>query len=199
MLSQFCASVVSVIAARLLSQPAASYVYSHFLQQGIHDKLGELLPEGSVSGELQKIADSAIESLPNAVQKLAAQFHLLDFLHAGSNSTELLTVEQIQADYIAPVVVKAISAVCFAALFALLAFLLKGVALWLNRTFFEKKDGVLSRFNKFSGALFGVLRGVLAVLVLAAVLNLIASFVESPSFQDQVVKSYVCNYISTWF
>lgn len=195
-LSQFAATVASLILAKVLSAPVSSFLYTQFLENSVRDKLTELLPEGSVSGELQSIADSALESLPSFIQKLAAQLHLVDLLHAGAGS-ELLSVEQIQTDYVAPLVIKAISAVCFLVLFALLALLLKGVALWLNHTFFDKKDGALSRFNKFTGAIFGVLRGSIAVLLIALLLNLIASFVQAPVFQNLVTNSYICNYIST--
>ena len=197
-LSQFIASVGALILAKLLSNPLAAVIYSRFLESGITEKLAQILPEGSVSGELQKIADSTLHALPAFVQKLAGQFRLTDLLHAGAGTSEMLSVEQIQTDYIAPLVTKAVSALCMIALFAVLSLFLKGVALWLNRTFFEKRDGAISKFNKFTGAVFGTLRGALAVFILAMLLNLAASFIQNPTFQNLVETSYICNYFSTW-
>ena len=197
-ISQFTASILAILLSKLLSQPLASFLYTRFIESDIHDKLADLLPEGSVAGELQKTADSVFNSLPDFIQKLAEQFHLVTLLHAGAGDTEVLTVDQIQTEFIAPLVTKAVSVVCFILMFILFILLLKFVALWLNRSVFNKKDGALSKFNKFAGALFGTLRGSITVFVIAVLLNLIASCVQQPAFHDLVVNSYVCNYISTW-
>ena len=196
-LSQYLASIAAYILAKLLCEPASSFVYSHYVAEQVQSKLAELLPDGSVSGQIDGLADTVVASLPALAQKVVSQFRLTELLHTGASEASVLTVSEIETLYVAPIVTKALSIVVMFVLFVVLAVLLKTAVHFLHRALFEDRESKFQGVNKFLGALLGVARGLLAVFVLAFLLNLAASFLTETPFQSAVASSYVCNYVST--
>ncbi len=196
-LSQYLASIAAFILARLLCGPAAGFIYSRFLSEQVLSKLNELLPGGSVSGQIDSLTDTVIQSLPEVAQKIVTQFRLTELLHTGASQTELLTVSEIETLYVAPIVTKALSILTLFVIFILLAIILKIAVYYLNKALFGEKDSKFQGVNKFLGALLGVARGVLVIFVFAFLLNLAASFFAENDFHTTVASSYICNYVST--
>ncbi len=197
-LAQYIASIAAFILAKLLSVPAASYVYSHFLKSGIQSKLMELFPDGTLTVDLNQALTSVWNSLPAPVQNLAVQFHLQDMLHTISGKTEPATVDQLLSTYAEPFISKALSFISLLVLFLLFSAILKLIAFFLNRAVFKNRDTVVGRFNTLGGAFLGVLRGALTVFAAALLLNIIVSFFPDSGFNHAVSASYLCNYLSTW-
>lgn len=197
-LAQYIASIAAFILAKLLSVPVASYVYSHFLKNGIQSKLMELFPDGTLTGDLNQALTSVWDSLPVPVQNLAVQFHLQDMLHTISGKTEPATVDQLLNTYAEPFISKALSFISLFVLFLLFSAILKLIAFFLNRAVFKNRDTVVGRFNTLGGAFLGVLRGALTVFAAALLLNIIVSFFPDSGFNHAVSASYLCNYLSTW-
>ena len=154
-LSQYLAAIVAFVLARLLCNPAANLIYSQFIAEQVRSKLNELLPSGSVSGQLGSLTDTVVQSLPDFVQKIVAQFHLTELLHTGATQTEMLTVSEIETLYVAPIVTKAFSIMTMFVIFILLAFILKIAVYYLNKALFGDKDSKFQGVNKFLGALLG--------------------------------------------
>lgn len=196
-LSQYLASIAAFILARLLCTPAARLIYSNYFAGQVQLKLNELLPSGSVSGQMDSLTDTVVQSLPDVVQKIVTQFRLTELLHTGATQAETLTVSEIETLYVAPIVIKAFSIVTMFVIFVLLALILKTAIYYLNKALFGEKDSKFQGINKFLGALLGVARGVLFMFVFAFLLNIAASFLPENEFHTTVASSYICNYVST--
>ena len=195
--SQYLASIAAFVLARLLCNPAANFIYQHYVAEQVQEKLVELMPEGSVSGQIGALTDTVIASLPENIQKLVTQFRLTDLLHTGASQTDVLTVSEIETLYVAPIVTKAFAIMTMFVIFIVLAIILKTVVYCVNKALFASKESKFQGVNKFLGALLGVARGALAVFVVAFLLNVAASFLTESSFHNTVAASYLCNYVST--
>ena len=197
-LLQYVGAVSAALLAKAASAPASTFIYNTYIQDKVTYKLTELMPHGSVTGEIRELTDSVFSSLPGFIRKLADQFNITQLLNAGaSNADGALTVDQIEAVYVGPIVTKALSVLCLIILFIVFYIVIKILVYFLNKSLVKKKEGVLSTANKLLGALLGAARGTVAVALLAVILTFSASFVSEGGFKTAVTDSYVCNYVSS--
>lgn len=186
--------VVSAILSKTLSVPVSSYVYTNYFSEGILGKLNELIPSGSVQGEISEVINNVIASLPEYVQSMISQFELTDLLVPAE--TGALTVEMIEQSYIAPIMLKIISVVAVVVLFIAISFVLRLVFSIINKLFVSKKHNIIRKTNMFLGAVLGVIKGAVVSGVLCAVLSVVAPIINNPTVTEFVTGSTICNFVA---
>lgn len=195
-LLNIAAYVVSGILAKLFSSPAVAYIYENFFSEKILLKLQELIPSGSVEGELQSIILNAIQSLPEPIASLVSHFNGVEIISSVTFADTALTVDTIEQTYVAPFVSSTLSVVVMVVLFILFSFVLRFVFSVINKLVTGKKHKMIRGANMFFGAALGVVKGSFIVGIISAVLNLAAPVINNPQFSDFVNGSAICNIIA---
>lgn len=118
----------------------------------------------------------------------------LSFLNGLSNESAANAVLQNIVEPVALVIIKIILFVITLVLFFILVRLISKAI----QNIMSKKHAPLKRTNKFLGAVFGVLKGVVSLAVLSAVLVFLRDFLfaSSQSFSSQVDSSAVVEFIN---
>lgn len=188
--------VVSGILAKIFSSPAASFVYSNYLSEKILLKLQELIPSGSVEGELESIIINAIQSLPEPIASLVSHFNGVEILSSVTFADTALTVDTIEQTYVAPFVLNVLSIVVMVILFILFSVVLRFVCSLINKMLTGKKHKLIRGTNMFLGAALGVVKGSFIAGIISAVLNIAAPVINNPQLSDFVNGSAICNIIA---
>ncbi len=189
--------IVAGILSKIFASPVSSFIYDSFFSSTIISKLYEIMPSGSVQGELNTIVSNVIASLPEYVQSLASNFGIADIVSSGTDAaTASLTVEMLEATYIAPIVIKVLTIVVSVLLFVLFALLLRVVSSFINKVLTKKKHKLIRGTNMFLGAAFGVVKGTAISAIAAAVLNIAAPLVNNGSLSVFVNESAICNIVA---
>ena len=197
MLFNIAAYVISGILSKIFSSPVASYAYENFFGEMVLSKLRELMPTGSVEGEISTVVTSAIESLPGYMQALISHFFSAEIISSGSSGeSAAMTVEMIEQTYLAPVVTNVLSIVAMVLLFLLLVFILRIVFSVINKGLTRRKHKFIRGTNMLFGAAFGAVKGTLITALIAAVLNIGAPVINNASLNDFVNGSAICNMVA---
>ncbi len=197
-LFNIAAYVISGVLAKLFSSPAADYAYLNFFSEKVTAKLNELMPSGSVEGEITTVIVDAIETLPSYIQALINQFvNPSDILNAGSEGGNVAyTVEMLEQTYLAPVVTDVLGIVAMVLLFVLFVFILRIVFSVINKGLTRKKHRFIRGTNTLLGAAFGAVKGTAIVALIAAVLNIGAPVINNQNLSDFVNGSAICNMVA---
>lgn len=185
---------IAGILAKIFSSPIASYIYSGYISEKVLLKLNELMPSGSVEGELIDVVDGVFESLPAFVFDTANHFGILPLrdYFAYSSSTETLTVDAMESNIIAPVILNVLSVILLIALFVIFSILLKMVFSFINKGLTSKKHEFMRKTNAFLGAMLGVIKGIVPAGLICAVLNIAAPVLNNENLFEFVNGSYFC-------
>ncbi len=197
-LFNIAAYVISGVLAKLFSSPVADYAYMNFFSEKVTAKLNELMPSGSVEGEITTVIVDAIETLPSYIQALINQFvNPSDILNAGSEGgNAAYTVEMLEQTYLAPVVTDVLGIVAMVLLFVLFVFILRIVFSVINKGLTRKKHRFIRGTNTLLGAAFGAVKGTAIVALIAAVLNIGAPVINNQNLSDFVNGSAICNMVA---
>lgn len=190
---QFLALAVSGVAARSASGPVSDYIYTQYVQFRVTERLNGLLPAGSVSGGIQRVIESVVKSLPENVYKVADFLHLIP--SASESTSEILSVAQIESQYVAPILTKVLSFITMAVIFIVLSVILRLIVHAIDKALF-KKENAISTANKVGGFILGVIKGVIPVVFICVILNLIAPVINNDVLIELVSGSYLCNFIA---
>ena len=197
MLFNIAAYVISGILSKIFSSPVALYAYENFFGEIVLSKLRELMPSGSVEGEITTVVNEVIESLPEYIQALISHFFPADAISSGMSAEgAAMTVEMIEQTYLAPVVTNVLSIVAMVLLFLLLVFILRIVFSVINKGLTKKKHKLIRGTNTLFGAAFGAVKGTLIISLIAAVLNIGAPVIDNASLNDFVNGSAICNMVA---
>ena len=148
--------VVSGILARIFSAPVVSYIYTNYFSEKVLLKLNEVMPSGSVEGEIIAVVTETLESLPDFIGSAITHFDLeLSLLNAEGT----YTVEMLEQTYLAPMISKVLSIVVMVILFVLFAIVLKFAFSIINRLLTGKKHKLIRGTNMFFGAALGAVKG----------------------------------------
>lgn len=186
--------VISAVLSKTMSMPVSAYVYTNYFSDSVLGKLNELIPSGSVQGEISEVINNVVASLPEYVQSMISQFELSELLVPAE--TGALTVEMIEQTYIAPIMLKIISVVAVVVLFIVISFILRIVFSLINKFFVSKKHNIIRKTNMLLGAILGVVKGAVVSCVLCAVLNVAAPIINNPTVYDFVNGSAICNFVA---
>ncbi len=188
--------VVAGFLSKIFASPVAVYAYDGYFSEKVLAELHELMPSGSVEGEIMTVVSDAIETLPTFVQSMISHFGILDFTQNTADGASELTAEIIENTYLSPVVTNALEIIATVLLFVLFAFLLRIVFSFINKVFTKKKHKFIRGTNMFLGAAFGALKGTAISAVIAAVLNIAVPVINNANLTDFVNGSAICNMVA---
>lgn len=191
-------TVVSAFVSRLAAAPLTSFIYNSILQDKITVQLYKFLPSGSVSGGINSVINTLTEALPESAIRIAESFHLLPE-NGAAISNNILSVGQIETDYVRPIVTKVVLIITTLAIFIALMVILSVVANLINKKFFKEKHGAVSTANRILGCAFSIVRGAVPIAFICAALILIAPLTGNESLISVVEGSYVCSIIANLF
>ena len=171
-----------------------AYIVSAFVSKIA--ALNEVFPSGSVQGEIGAAVDRTADSLPRYIG--AALKYFTPSLISESDS--VLTVSEMEASYVSPVMLKVLTWAAAAVIFILCALLFRVILGVLDKMLFHRKNpGLLSWVNKALGFLLGAIKGAAIVLAACLLMNLICPLLGSGGFADTVSNSAICIFVSQIF
>ena len=188
------AVVLAGILSRWLAPYASDAFYSTFLHEKILSRMYEILPEGSVSGQVSAGVERILSELPASLIAIAKQYGLYPEL---SQDTQILTVEGIETDYVIPLVTGILSIVATVLLFIVFVMVLKFIAGMINRGLTNKtKHKIVHKTNMVGGALVGIVKAVIPVGISCIVLNLAAPASGNTAVQNLINGSLFCSLVA---
>ncbi len=189
--------VIAGVFAKISAPELAKYIYDAFLHQRMLDKLGTVLPSGSVGGGVNEVIDAVVQGLPEKVRPIADFLKLIPTESAKNELSGVLTVSQIEAQYVAPIVTKVATFITMVLLFIVISVILRLVSAWINAALFEKREGgVLYTANKVGGGLLGLVKGAIPVAFIGILLILAAPVINNEFLLSQVNGSYLCRFLA---
>ncbi len=190
--------VIAGILAKMFSSPVADYAYVNFFSEKVLAKLHQLMPSGSVEGEISTVIINAIGSLPSYIQALINRFvNPSDIINAGSEGANTVyTAEMLEQTYLAPAVINVLGIVAMVLLFVLFVFILRIVFSIINKGLTKKKHKFIRGTNTLLGAAFGAVKGTAIAALIAAVLNIGAPVINNQNLSDFVNGSAICNMVA---
>jgi len=198
-LLRFGSSVISIILAKILSEPVAEYFYTQFFHDGVISKLNELFPSGSVAGQYDAAIESAVSQLPSTIVGIAKQFNLYPDWSTLNISGEL-TVNDIEQLYLKGIFIGVLAVISIILLYLLFSLFLRIICYFINRIITNKdKHKIINSTNKILGAVFGLIKGIIPAGAIAMLLNLLSGWMNSSSFTQVVSNSKICGFIATLF
>ena len=188
------AVVLAGILSRWLAPYASDAFYSTFLHEKILSRMYEILPEGSVSGQVSAGVDRVLSELPTSLIAIARQYGLYPELSAD---TQFMTVEGIETNYVIPLVTGILSIIATVLLFIVFVMILKIIASAINRGLTNKtKHKFVHKTNAIGGGLVGIVKAVIPVGICCTVLNLIAPASGSTALQNLINGSFFCTFVA---
>ena len=193
------AVVASFVGARIAAVPVAEFIYSDYISAFVLEKLNELLPNGSVAGELEAVFEGVLAQFPSALVDIARTYNLLPDLSSLAGSTADLTVASIEEMYVAPVITQIAAIITTLVLFVILSAILRLVVALINRFFVSDKHKFVKRTNMLLGAVLGFVKSLIPVGVIGSILNLIAPTMGNEQLMSMVNTSYICQFVANLF
>lgn len=190
--------VIAGILSKIFSSPVAEYAYVNFFSEKVLLKLREIMPSGSVEGEITTVVLETIETLPAYIQALISHFiNPTDILNTGSEAgNAAYTVEMLEQTYLAPAVTNVLGIVAMVLLFVLFVFILRIVFSIVNKGLTKKKHKFIRGTNMLLGAAFGAVKGTAITALIAAVLNIAAPVINNTDLTEFVNGSAICNMVA---
>ncbi len=188
--------LIAGILSKIFSSPVAEYAYVNFFSEKILLKLREIMPSGSVEGEISTVVNNTIETLPSYIQALISRFGAEGMSAAAEGTAGTLTVEVIEQTYLAPAVTNVLGIVAMVLLFVLFVFILRIVFSVINRGITKKKHKFIRGTNTLLGAAFGAVKGTAITALIAAVLNIGAPVINNTNLTEFVNSSAICNMVA---
>lgn len=180
--------------SKIFSYPAAEYVYGNFVQSRIIDKFYEVLPSGSVQGEINTGIQNLLDSLPSVVTSIAKSLELYpENINAGGSQN--WSVERIESVYVAPFATGVLKAVLAVLIFVVAALLFRIIAHMINKIMTKKEHKLFSRTNTFLGGCLGAVRSVVPAGFICALMSLIAPILNNDVLNDLIDSSFFCGII----
>ncbi len=193
------AFIAAFVGARIAAAPVSEFIYSDYISSLVLEKLNELLPNGSVAGEIDAVIEGILAQFPAALVDIARTYNLLPDFSALSTGTADLTVASIEELYVAPVLTEIAAIITTLVLFVVLSAILRLVVAMINRFFVSDKHKFVKRTNMLLGAVLGFVKSLIPVAVLGAVLNLIAPAIGNEQLISFVNTSYLCEIVANLF
>lgn len=184
------------VVSKIFVNPVTSYVYDSFLRVKVIDVLENMLPSGSVSGEINTVVESALSSLPSFVTSLASHFGITASSVTSEISNETLSIEFIESEYLAPVVSAVVSVIVLILLFILFAIVFRIIFSFVDKALNSDKHKVIRSSNRILGAILGFIKSLIPAGVICAVLNIASPVISNESFSVMVTESFFCKLIA---
>ncbi len=191
-LFELVGTIVSFVAARILSDSLAPKFFDSFVREGAEKALSENLGSVATTDYGAQI-ESAINSIPDAFASLLSlmgidKAALIEKVSSSEFASGSL-LESIMENVVEPVGTAVLQFVLFAALVAIITVVLRVVVRLVDAII--KKLPAIKQMNAALGAVVGVVRGLLVCVIVAMVLAVAAGFISNESFIAAVDGSFV--------
>ena len=185
-------TVVSFLAARLISQAAAPVLYSTFIENGAQTYLASSLGNVGTTDYVTQ-ADQALNSIPDSfngiMQMLGIDKNAIVDKISSADLGGANLVESILNNVVEPIATAIMQFVIFIVLVLAIGFLLKIVIKLLDKII--KKLPKVKKCNTVFGAVFGAFRGIMLVVIISMLLVSVASFISNVEFIQNVNNSVI--------
>lgn len=187
-------SLAAVLIARLLSESAAKAVFDGFVYKGAENALAQSLGEAGSVDYAQQI-ENALASLPEGlggilqIMGIDSQSLTDKLSEVNLNGDNL--VESLMNSVVVPVGTAVVQFVLFVILAIAMIFIVKVFSKVINKII--KKLPVIKGFNKTMGAVFGILRGLVIVVIISMLLSVVVGFTGNDALIGSVENSMIIN------
>ncbi len=166
-------SIVAIVAALLLANPVAEFVFETFMRSGITARVEASLQDTLPQQSVLVLVEGFTESMPASLTENLENFNILQSLEDFFNSGIAITGEGIVNTSVAPIMISVTSAVIF---FFLLFIIKLGFSLVEKLFTFVDHVPVVSQLNSLLGGVIGIIPGAINVILVFSALVLIAMF-----------------------
>lgn len=198
-LLDFAAFFLAVFLAIPVSGWLAEGVYNTFISQGVVTALETQLPSAASSSEIAAQVNAVLGNFPDFVTSYASSIGIdiseisRQVSAAGASAGSL--AQTVEANIVAPIVTAVCKAIIFVILLIVFLIVLKIAARLINQFF---KLPVLKTLNGTLGALLGVLKAIVGIIIICSVIGLIGELTteSAPVIQNSVNDSIVAEFIN---
>lgn len=192
-------TVASFILAYLFSKPLAELLYTNIADGLIKEKLAEKF-SGELSGavdlytEITRIVSSIPDGLVNLASKVGVNISGLTEQLLSLEVTNDTVLNALADTVIKPVALVIMSLLCCVLIFAVSSIVFSIIAKLIDKVF---KLPVLGAANKILGAVFGVVKGVIAVIFICTVIDVLYGFIGNGNFALAVESSKILSFFNS--
>ncbi len=198
-LLDFAAFFLAVFLAIPVSGWLAEGVYNTFISQSVVTALESQLPSAASSAEIAAQVNAVLSDFPDFVTAYASSIGIdiseisRQVSAAGASAGSL--AQTVEANIVAPIVTAVCKAIIFVILLIIFVILLKIAARLINQFF---KLPVLKTLNGTLGAILGVLKAAVGIVIICSVIGLIGELTaeSTPVIQNSVNDSVVAEFIN---
>lgn len=187
-------SLVAVFTARLLSESAATAVFDGFVAKGAENALSQSLGEAGSVNYAEQI-ENALASLPaglnGILQIMGIDSQSLTEKLADVNLNGDNLVESLMNTVVIPLGTAVVQFVLFVILAIAMIFVVKLFAKVIDKI--VKKLPVIKGFNKTMGAVFGIFRGLIIVVIISMLVSVVIGFTGNEMLIESVENSMIIN------
>ena len=198
-LLDFAAFFLAVFLAIPVSGWLAEGVYNTFISQSVVTALESQLPSAASSVEIAAQVNAVLSDFPDFVTAYASSIgidisEISRQVSAAGASAGSLT-QTVEANIVAPIVTAVCKAIIFIILLIIFVILLKIAARLINQFF---KLPVLKTLNGTLGAVLGVLKAAVGIVIICSVIGLIGELTaeSTPVIQNSVNDSVVAEFVN---
>lgn len=185
-------SLIAVFVARVLSQSMAQSVYESVVAGSVEKSLINTLGEGAsvdYAEQLEGVLSSIPEGVNGVLQLMGIDKQvLLDKISQANLNGDNL-IESLMNGVISPLVTAVVQFVLFAVLAIALILAVKFFAGLFNKII--KKLPVIKGFNKTLGAVFGILKGAIDVVIVSILVSVVVGFTSNQELIAAVDSSVI--------
>lgn len=198
-LLDFAAFFLAVFLAIPVSGWLAEGVYNTFISQSVVTALESQLPSAASSAEIAAQVNAVLSDFPDFVTAYASSIGIdiseisRQVSAAGASAGSL--AQTVEANIVAPIVTAVCKAIIFVILLIIFVILLKIAARLINQFF---KLPVLKTLNGTLGAILGVLKAAVGIVIICSVIGLIGELTaeSTPVIQNSVNDSVVAEFVN---
>lgn len=198
-LLDFAAFFLAVFLAIPVSGWLAEGVYNTFISQSVVTALESQLPSAASSAEIAAQVNAVLSEFPDFVTAYASSIGIdiseisRQVSAAGASAGSL--AQTVEANIVAPIVTAVCKAIIFVILLIIFVILLKIAARLINQFF---KLPVLKTLNGTLGAVLGVLKAAVGIVIICSVIGLIGELTaeSTPVIQNSVNDSVVAEFVN---
>lgn len=192
----FAASLVSMLSyvigiptSLLVSRTYSSVVYDEYVKQLLIDSFTKKLNEQGSVEEMTNNINNIFSSLPDFLTKDVD----LSMLNSLSNDSVAAYFEEHVAGPIAHIVIEAVIFLVVFALIGVVCGIINAILKKLNK----KKNIPFSRTNRFLGAVFGLIKAAVVVVVLSSIASLAVENTSKPNdFISALDSSVIIDFVN---
>lgn len=198
-LLDFAVFFLAVFLAIPVSGWLAEGVYNTFISQSVVTALESQLPSAASGAEIAAQVNAVLSDFPDFVTAYASSIGIdiseisRQVSAAGASAGSL--AQTVEANIVAPIVTAVCKAIIFVILLIIFVILLKIAARLINQFF---KLPVLKTLNGTLGAVLGVLKAAVGIVIICSVIGLIGELTaeSTPVIQNSVNDSVVAEFVN---